>query len=160
MRTPLLLTFVALAVISCSTRVETVTTFHAQYQYALAYPTEDVHAGEVRSLVWKATQAAWSAQQPPPLRLCFALMGAYANVQDLKTSNQTSSRPSCPISGRNVVFASDALVADATSGTDLIQELRLPADLAPGYYNIVQVSAYDDGNAMSGAGIMHVVARP
>ena len=58
-----------------------------------------------------------------------------------------------------LVFATDALVADATRGTDLVQELRLPADLAPGYYNIVQVSAYDDGNAMSGAGIMHVVAR-
>ena len=160
MRTPLVFTFVALAVMSCSARVETANTFHAQYQYALAYPTEDVHAGEVRTLVWKATQAAWSAQQPPPLRLCFALMGAYANVQDLKASNQTPSRPSCPITAANAVFASDALVADAMSGTDLVQELRLPADLAPGYYNIVQVSAYDDGNAMSGAGIMHVVARP
>ena len=80
MRTPIFFTFVAVAVISCSTRAETVNTFYAQYQYALAYPTEDVHAGEVRTLVWKATQAAWSAQQPPPLRLCFALMGAYANA--------------------------------------------------------------------------------
>src|SRR5207237_4950884 len=34
MRTPLVLTFVALAVMSCSARVETANTFHAPYQYA------------------------------------------------------------------------------------------------------------------------------
>src|SRR5207237_6383719 len=107
-RAQLLAIFIGVTVISCSTSVETATVSHPLYQYALRYPTEDVHAGEIRSLTWMATRAGATTQQPPPLRLCFALIGAYPSVQELKASNQTRARPNCPISAANAVFASDA----------------------------------------------------
>lgn len=158
MRNDLISALVAVALVTCAPVMTSPLVRHPLYQYSLLYPTDDVHPGDTRDVTWKATPAGEMTQEPPPLRLCFALIGAYPTVLELKASSQT--RPTCPIKAANVVFASDVLIADATSGSDLSQQLRIPADAAPGFYNFVHVAAFADGNATSAAGIVHVVRAP
>jgi len=134
------------------------TTFWATYSYSLTTPETDLHAGETRLLSWTPRATGWTRDRPAPVHLCFAVIGEFPTIGDLKSSQQP--RPSCPVSSPGVAFASDALEVDPLSGTAPRQELRLPATLRPGLYNFVQIVDWGGGNAMSAAGVITVVAAP
>lgn len=60
-------------------------------------------------------------------------------------------------------MASGVLPVDLRIGAPGDRSLDLPASLARGYYELITVMAYgasDTGNAVSAAGVIHVVAAP
>lgn len=126
------------------------------YQYAFVAPAGDHRAGEWLTLVWKATPTTQRADAPPHARLCVALAGPYDTVESLK--RQASDARTCPVTGPGVVVATATLDADPVRPDDVTGDLVLPASLAPGFYNVINVIVMAPGNSMSGAGIIRIVA--
>lgn len=126
------------------------------YQYAFVTPTGDHRAGEWLTLVWKATPTQQRADAPPHARLCVALAGPYETVEALK--RQATDARTCPVTAPGVIVATATLDADPRRPDDVTQDLVLPASLAPGFYNVINVDVTAPGNSMSGAGIIRIVA--
>jgi hypothetical protein len=135
---------------------------HTEYRFRLEAPTGDLRPGQAVPLTWKATPEVVPGEAPRlTARVCVAVAGPYASVEELKAAN-TQGSP-CPISAPRMVVASEVAVADIARGTPIDQPLTLPGSLAPGLYNLLSVFAYESGNqagAISSAGILRVIAAP
>jgi hypothetical protein len=135
---------------------------HTEYRYDLPAPTGDFRPGQAVPLTWKAKAEVVQGEAPRlTARVCVAIAGPYASVEELKAAN-TQGSP-CPISAPRMVVASDVAVADIARGAPIDQPLMLPRSLAPGLYNLLSVFAYESGNqggAISSAGILRVIAAP
>lgn len=129
------------------------------FTYNLVGVTGDHHPGERLVVVWKATATAERADAPPPVRLCLALAGPYATVEEAKATPFATG--SCPVGGAQVVARSVMTDADPAKSEDVTQELVAPASLAPGYYQFIGVRVSGTGkptSAASGAGIVRIVS--
>jgi hypothetical protein len=140
-------------------------TTHTEYRYSLAAPTEAFRPGQSLPLTWKASaEVVLGAAPSAPFtraRVCVALAGPYPSVEDLKSQKPAAS--TCPIGVPGIVMASGVVDADITRGTPIDQSLSLPASLAPGFYNLLSVFAYESGShggAMSAASVIRVIAAP
>jgi hypothetical protein len=149
------------AVLAAACAPERVVT-HTEYRYDLPGPTGDFRPGQTVPLTWKAKAEVVQGEAPRlTARVCVAIAGPYASVEELKTSAPSAS--TCPIAAPRTVVASGVAVADIAIGTPIDQSLTLPTTLPPGFYNVLSVFAYESGShggAMSSAGILRVIAAP
>lgn len=135
---------------------------HTEYRYSLAAPTGDLRPGQALPLTWKATAEVVQGEAPRlTARVCVAIAGPYASVEELKTSAPAAS--TCPVAAPRTVVASGVAVADIAIGTPIDQSLTLPTTLPPGFYNLLSVFAYESGShggAIAEAAVIKVVAAP
>jgi hypothetical protein len=154
------LTLGAAVLVAACTSTPVVT--HTEYRYSLTAPTGDLRPGQAVPLTWKAKAEVVQGEAPRlTARVCVAIAGPYASVEELKTSAPAAS--TCPVAAPRTVVASAVAVADIAVGTPIDQSLMLPTTLPPGFYNLLSVFAYESGNhggAISSAGILRVIAAP
>ncbi len=135
---------------------------HTEYRYSLPGPTGDYRPGQVVPLTWRPSAEVVAGEAPRlTARVCVAVAGPYATVEELKSSTITAK--TCPIAVPGTVVASGVTEADIAHGTPIDQSLTLPASLAPGFYNVLSLFAYESGNhggSTSSAGTIRVIAAP
>jgi hypothetical protein len=96
------------------------------------------------SLEWQVANSKHvSYSKPAVIKLTLQLRGPYGSITALKTSNAAP-----------VVAQASHTVAD--SSVPPISILALPADLPPGFYNLVQKTDWGGGNSAGGASVVRI----
>jgi hypothetical protein len=104
------------------------------------------YPGKTVSLHWVAQNAGVSADnRDVPITLTATLTGPFADVTSLKGGAAPATTLSLP-----------TLVADNRIPTTLTSSFTLPADLAPGFYNLAFTDDYGNGNSWGGGSVVQV----
>jgi hypothetical protein len=105
------------------------------------------HPGETVSLHWIVVAGTTADSRPLPITITAALAGPYASVNGVKGGAPAA---------RTLPAA--ALHTDDRNPTAPTSAFALPADLAPGFYNLAFKIDYGGGNSVGGASVVQVGA--
>ena len=109
------------------------------------------HPGEHLTLHWQSqANGTTTVSTPQTVKLRLTLTGPFSTVDALKTAITSHRIPT----GVRSIDAETPAVSDRTGGTPA-SELNLPADLAPGYYNLEQSESIG-ANSVSGGVVVAV----
>jgi hypothetical protein len=104
------------------------------------------HAGQHVTLHWRAQMGQTTDTITHPTVLSVSLTGPFPNVDALKKATSQGSKPA----GVRTINAAPISTTDRTIG-EPVSELDLPADLAPGYYNLETRSSSNGSSSGGGA---------
>ena len=103
-------------------------------------------------LTWEPQGAAEPSSTIFEVQLCVALFGPWESVDALKRAPQPPESRSCPPTG--AVATSSTLRTTTHSGARMASELTVP--LAPGFYDLRQISILGTGNVTSAGSVIDV----
>lgn len=117
---------------ACSTSAPQPTTQHQTYTYnQMSGPANDHwKPGQHIAITWTPQAGPITDAAPEHVLLTLQLLGPYASVSDLKAAITDTA---------SAAVSAKPIVTDTWSGKTFSQALDLPANLAPGYYNLVQM---------------------
>jgi hypothetical protein len=141
---------------ACSSQPATSGVIYGSHSYTCCVENVGIlswHAGQHVTLHWQPTPPVTTTDpNPHQIVLSISLTGPFPSVDALKQATSQGVRPP----GVTTINAAPVKVNDR----DVVapaSELDLPADLAPGYYNLAQTAA--EGSQSAGGGAIVTVVR-